>query len=179
MPKLGASDDLLPADAPGDLHRFVDYWIAKAAGRAMPAFADIDPVEIPWALSRVYVVRVVDGGSDFVYRLAGEAINDRHGTSLAGKRPGDLFPPALTRQVLDRWQRLISEPAACCTESDHPTNAGRWIRARRVLLPLGAAAGPADHVLGMTIFEAPGTAFATFGEAGMLKARWVRLRGGV
>ena len=43
----------------------------------MPSFGEFDPVDVPWALSRLYVVRVIDGGADFVYRLAGEAIHPR------------------------------------------------------------------------------------------------------
>src|SRR3546814_12665218 len=83
---LRSPDDLLAADAPDELRRLVAYWIARAAGRPMPGLSDIDPVEIPWALSRVYVVRVVDGGADFVYRLAGAALTRRYPGSLAGRR---------------------------------------------------------------------------------------------
>ena len=104
---LRSPEDLLPADAPGDLRRFVGYWIAKAAGRPMPAFADIDAVEIPWALSKVYVVRVVDGGADFVSGLAGEAINLRYLGSLAGRRVCDLMTPEAAGAGVERWRRVV------------------------------------------------------------------------
>ena len=169
-------DQLLPDNAPNDLRRFVAYWIARAGDRAMPSFTDIDPIDIPWALSRLYVVRVIDGGADFVYRLAGEAINDRHGQSLSGKRCSDLFPPTVTEQIFTRWRRLIAEPAGCYTDSEHPTNAGWRIRGRRALLPLGPPDGPADHVIGMTIFDSPSVGPATISDAGVSDIRWVRLR---
>lgn len=142
----------------------------------MPSFGEIDPVEIPWALSRLYVVRVIDGGAAFVYRLAGEAINDRHGQSLTGKSSADLFPPDVTEQIFTRWRRMIAEPAACYTDSEHLTNAGWRIRGRRVLLPLGPPDGPADHVIGMTVFDSPGAGPATIQDAGVSDIRWVRLR---
>src|SRR5690606_7328274 len=130
---LRSPDDLLAADAPDDLRRLVAYWIARAAGRPMPAFADIDPVEIPWALSRVYVVRVVDGGADFVYRLAGEAINLRYPGSLAGRRITELMETRSAAAIVERWRRVIGGPAGCYVVSEHPTESGTRIRGRRVV----------------------------------------------
>lgn len=173
--RFRAPEQLLPADAPDDLRRFVAYWIDRAAGRTMPEFADIDPVDIPWALSRVYVVRVVDGGADFLYRLVGETIKERHGAPLAGRRPGDLFPPATTAHILERWRRIVAGPAACYTETEHPTNAGWRMRARRVQLPLGPAAGPVDNLLSMTIFEEPQMVPGEVSPTGVVDLRWFEL----
>ena len=176
---LRSPEDLLPVGAPDDLRRFVAYWIAKAAGRAMPAFADVDAVEIPWALSRIYVVRAVDNGSDFVYRLAGEAINLRYAGSLAGRRISALLAPDSAAAVRERWQRVIGGPAAYYVDSEHPTTIGSRIRGRRVVLPLGPTGGPADHILGMTVFETlnAGGSGAISGLE-MLDLRWVELGGG-
>lgn len=151
---LRTPDDLLPGDAPGDIRRFVGYWITKAAGRAMPGFRDIDAVEVPWALPRVYVVSVVDDGADFVYRLAGEAINQRYNGALAGKRVSDLLEAGAAAEVSGRWRQVVEIPAACYVDSEHSTTRGVQIRARRVILPLGPPDGPPDHIIGMTVYEA-------------------------
>lgn len=174
---LSSPDDLLPGDAPPDLRRLTAYWIEKCAGRRMPAFADIDPVEVPWALSRVYIVRVVDGGADFVYRLAGEAINLRYLGSLAGRRISELMAPDSAAAITERWRRVVQTPAAYYVDSEHPTASGTRIRGRRVVLPLGPAEGEADHILGMTVFEALNLAGAA-PISGMreLDVRWVALR---
>jgi len=175
---LRSPDDLLPASAPKDLHRFCAYWIGRAGARRMPAFEDIDPVDIPWALSRLYLVRAVDGGRDFVYRLAGEAINLRYAGSLTGRRIGDLFQPGSAETILERWRRVIDEPAAYYVDSEHPTSTGTRVRGRRVVLPLGPAEGPADHIFGMTLFEAlsyPAGPPLTAAET--LEVRWVGLGG--
>lgn len=150
---LRSPDDLLPENAPGHIRRFVGYWIAKAAGRVMPEFRDIDAVEIPWALPRVYVVRIVDGGTDFVYRLAGETINLRYKGALAGRRVSDVLEPHAAAAVIGRWRQVIESPAACFVDSEHPTNNGLQIRALRVILPLGPAGGPPDHIIGMAVFD--------------------------
>lgn len=173
---LRSPDDLLPGDAPPDLRRLVGYWIGKAAGRPMPGFTDIDPVEIPWALSRVYIVRVIDGGADFVYRLAGEAINLRYLGSLAGRRVSDLMAPESAAAIVERWRRVVRTPAAYYVDSEHPTASGTRISGRRVVLPLGPAGGPADHLFGMTVFEALNLA-GTAPISGMreIDMRWVEL----
>ena len=42
------------------LVEFLEYWRGKCDGRAMPARADIDPLEIPRLLPYVYLVDVLD-----------------------------------------------------------------------------------------------------------------------
>lgn len=175
---LRTPEDLLPDDAPADLRRFVAYWIEKAAGRAMPAFGDIDAVEVPWALPRVYVLRVVDGGADFVYRLAGETINLRYQGSIAGKRVTELLAPESASEVLERWRRVVHGPAAYYVDSAHPTSSGLRIRGLRTALPLGRPGGPVDHIIGLTVFESrhpSGTAVISGAETHDI--RWADLSG--
>ena len=176
---LRSPEDLLPADAPGDLRRFVGYWVAQAAGRPMPAFADIDAVDIPWALSRIYVVRALDGGGDFVYRLAGEAINLRYAGSLAGRRISDALAPDSARAVTERWRRVIETRSAYYVDSEHPTSIGSRLRGRRVVLPLGPEGGPPDHIVGMTVFESLNTGgTGAISGTDVQALRWVVLGGG-
>lgn len=173
---LRAPQDLVPADAPDDLRRFVAYWIEKAAGQLLPAFTDIDAVQIPWALSRLYVLRVVDGGADFVYRLAGEAINQRYQGGLAGKRVTDLLQATAAAEVVSRWRRVAEGPAAYYADSEHPTASGLRLRGLRVALPLGPDGGPTDHIIGMTVFEsASKSSGAVISGAETHDIRWVDL----
>ncbi|MEQ9334765.1 PAS domain-containing protein [Thalassobaculum sp.] len=173
---LDSPDDLVPADAPGDLRRLAAYWIARAAGRRMPCFEDIDPVDLPWALSRLFVVRAMDGGADFEYRLAGQEIYERHGGSIVGKRAGDLFRPAGAAAILARWRRVVTEPAACYTYAQHPTNAGQRMPGYRVVLPVGPADGPADHMVGMTVYAKSAAIPVLQAETEIIDLRWVSLR---
>ncbi len=171
---LNAPVDLIPADAPDDLRRFVAYWLAKAAGRRMPTFDDIDPVDLPWALSRLFVVRSIDGGADFEYRLAGQQIYERHGGSIVGKRVGDLFRPAAV--ILERWRRVVTEPAACYTHARHPTHTGLALRGYRVVLPVGPGGGPADHMVGMSVYAEGSSSDPAYADAEIIDLRWVTLR---
>lgn len=145
-------DDLVGPDAPQSMHDFVAYWAGKRGDAWMPAFGDIDPVDIPWALSRIYVVAVRPDG-DFVYRLAGEAISERYDRSLKGRRLSDLFSDRNADFILARWRRVANGPNAYFSHTQHASIRGSAISARRVILPLGADGRTADHLVGFTVFD--------------------------
>lgn len=177
---LRVPEDLVPASSGNDLKRFVAYWIEKAAGRPFPSFADIDPIEIAWALPRLYLVRVIDGGADFVYRLAGEEVNRRYGGSIAGKRIEELLAKDAAREIKECWRRMIAGPEAYYSEVRHLTNRGVAVRGRRVTLPLGPDGGPdggpVDHIVGLTVFETAGEGEASLiADRSVLDMRWVAL----
>jgi hypothetical protein len=55
---------------------FYEYWLGKGrgAGKAMPARADIDPLDIPALLANVFLIDVVPGNPRrFRFRLVGTA----------------------------------------------------------------------------------------------------------
>ncbi|MEQ9334766.1 PAS domain-containing protein [Thalassobaculum sp.] len=175
---LRSPDDLVPDGAPDPLRRFLAYWIDKAAGRTMPAFVDIDATEIPWALSRLYVVRAVDRGADFVYRLTGSELTWNYGFAIAGKRIGDLLAPAAAEGILDCWRRIVGSPAAYYSVVQHLTTDGMALLGQRVTLPLGPSGGPPDHIIGMTLFETiEPRDDLLLEERDVREARWVELSG--
>jgi hypothetical protein len=137
--------------APSLLRRFVAHWDGKRNGRRMPAFADIDPSEIPWALAHLYVLRASSTG-DFIYRLAGSKVEEPYGRSLKGARISDLYPAASAAMIQQRWQRIVAEPAGCYTNTEHPSPNETFIAAHRVVLPLGEDGHSADHVIGIAEF---------------------------
>lgn len=118
----------------------------------MPRFADIDPVEIPKALSRLYILDVLPGG-DFIYRLAGEDVSDRYGPSLKGKRISEIYPKGDTEAIISRWRMVATDGVCCFTKTVHATGRNRQITACRLLLPLGEGEFLAQHVLGVLSFE--------------------------
>ncbi len=141
----------LPDAAPSVLRPVVEYWDARRGSRLMPSFDDIDPLDIPWALSRLYILRVIDGG-DFVYRLAGTEIERPYGHPLKGTRISDLYPADSARVIQARWNRVAAEPACCYTDTEHPSPHGTFVSAQRVTMPLSADGRTVDHILGVAMF---------------------------
>jgi hypothetical protein len=54
-----------------DVRAMYDYWLARRGGRAMPARADLEPVEIKKLLPMLVLVDVMADARRFVYRLVG------------------------------------------------------------------------------------------------------------
>lgn len=178
-PPLGLTvplESLIEPGAPASMHDFVRYWADKRGDAWLPAYRDIDPVDIPWALSRIYVVEVRDDG-DFVYRLAGEAIAERYDRSLKGTRISDLFSGRSAEEILGRWQRVAAGPNAYYSYTQHTSIRGPVLTARRVLLPLGADGRTTDMLIGFTVFEESGDAQDQFTNGLITKeVRWSDLR---
>src|SRR3546814_3179106 len=75
----------------------------------MPSRKDIDPTEIPWALSRVFLVDY-SPQEGFRYRLAGAEIASAFGrANMAGLLFSDFLSPDSARFVEQRWMPLVRD----------------------------------------------------------------------
>lgn len=135
-----------------DLLRLFDYWRGKRGGRPMPARQDIDPLEIGWALSRIFLM---DYGPEqgFVYRLAGAEIsNVFERANLKGLRLQDVVKPGRWPLIEGAWRRVVDGPAVVCMTGMVYYGVDRTSAGERLLLPLADDAdGPVTGVLGMTV----------------------------
>ncbi|GAB4225390.1 MAG: hypothetical protein Tsb0032_31360 [Kiloniellaceae bacterium] len=137
-----------------DLLKFFDYWRSKRDGRLMPAKGDIDPIEIGWALSRIFLMDYAPE-TGFTYRLAGAEISEVFGRSnLKGLNLRDVLPPEGARIVEARWAPLVRDSAVICMKGMIYLAAERTPLGERLLLPLADdAEGPVTGLIGMTICE--------------------------
>ena len=136
------------------LFRILDYWRGKRAGRVMPSKADIDPLEIPWALSRIFLASYSpeDG---FRYRLAGAEVANVFGRSnLKGLAMTDILPAERARFVEGRWAPLVQDRAMIVMKGMIYLAAERTPIGERLILPLADEAdGPVTGAFGMTVCE--------------------------
>ena len=112
MPLLVTEQDVADAfkGLPDDLRAIYDYWKAKSAGRAMPARADIDPMEIKPLLPSLILVDVnYDGANkpDFVYRLLGTREVEVRGENPTGRRVAEAYFGPSLENVLGCYQRVL------------------------------------------------------------------------
>lgn len=137
-----------------DLRKLFDYWRDKRKDRPMPSKDDIDPIEIPWALGRIFLMDY-DPCDGFRYRLAGSEISSVFGRSnLKGLTFTDILPPEGARVVAERWTPMVEGPAAISMKGLVYLAAERTPMGERVLLPLAdSTEGPVSGVLGMTVCE--------------------------
>jgi hypothetical protein len=73
------------------LDQAFSYWRKKAAGRAMPRRADIDPIEIPRLLPDIMLVDVVECGR-YRYRLIGTGNTQAQGMTATGRYLDEVLP---------------------------------------------------------------------------------------
>lgn len=91
------------------LRRLLDYWQAKRGSRAMPARADIDPLDFPWLLGNISLTDVLPGakGPRYRFRLIGTRAVQRFGYDPTGIWIDDLPEPAYRRHILAAYDELL------------------------------------------------------------------------
>lgn len=93
------------------LRRLVAYWLDKRAQRTMPSRHDIDPVEIPWALSWIWLCDVEPEDRRFRVRLAGEQINAFWGRNIGGRYLDEIVPKARLSDTNEILHAALAGPA--------------------------------------------------------------------
>jgi hypothetical protein len=139
--------------------RLAEYWRSKRAGRPMPSRRDIDPLEIPWALSRIFLVDYEAGTGDYRYRVAGEDIEEvfRRFTgsiSLRGVTLRQALPPASVDAVHRRWSPLPTKGHIVYMRGLVYLAAERVPVGARILLPLSERGdGTVTGLIGITVCD--------------------------
>jgi hypothetical protein len=92
------------------------YWLGKAAGRALPSRADIDPTEIPKLLPDVMLVERLDNGR-YRYRLIGTENARAHGVNATGRFLDEVLPgPDYGAHVIGLYEKSVRQRRALYSE---------------------------------------------------------------
>lgn len=150
---------IFPEEAPAELKDFARYWLSRRNGRSMPRKADIDPIDIPWALPRIFMIARGPNGR-FVYHLVGGETDRMLGGHTKGKTADQVFEASYARFTEERWERAARERLICFNGSFHVTVDNLPRLARRVLLPVSEDGAGVDFLLGLAHFQTPVADFA-------------------
>jgi hypothetical protein len=119
------------------LRRLLSYWQSKRATGRLPDRRDIDPLDIPWALDRIYLIDRVPAPAFWRYRLAGARIEETFGVnSLRGLALPDFMAASHARLLAQRWQPLIDRGCAIYMSGTIYRTTERLPVGGRLLLPL-------------------------------------------
>jgi hypothetical protein len=130
-----------------NITRILDYWVVKAAGRAMPLRRDFDPLDVPLALPYVLLWNVFDGGASIVCRLAGTALCELAGRELRGL-PLEAIHWDRPEATKLEFQHVARTLELDYIEREMQYTAARTYRAySRLLLPLAGPSGTAPAEL--------------------------------
>jgi len=136
---------------PSVLTQFAAYWLGKRHGRLMPAMADLDPLEMPWALPHIFIVARNQQGR-FAYQLVGDAMNSRFGGGMKGKTAYDVFEPDYARKTEERWEATVTHVRTYFRKSFHHSSDNRPVWASRISFPVSEDGVVPNKIVGVAHF---------------------------
>ena len=152
MPEAGEA-----AIADARLRALFGYWREKRGDRAMPARADLDPLDIPTLLPIVGLVDVLDGGARFRYRLIGTEIVGVAGHDPTGRFLDEVLPDSgYADYLIGLFREVARERRPLYGESDFRGQGHIEHRVRRLLMPLSRDGQSVDMIFGGQVAAASG-----------------------
>jgi len=151
---------------PGDVQnqtvrKAFDLWNGMKGSRRFPARAEFTPRNMAEFLRNTVLVRVLDEGKEFQFRIVGDAITMVQGASLQG-----LTTAEIEAQIPVYGAMLKMVYRQICKEGEPVAFRGWFVQPKTLtpffheslLLPLGPDGATVDHILivGVYAFEAAG-----------------------
>ncbi len=132
------------------LRRLLTYWQDKRCDRLMPSKTDIDPIDIPWALSRIWICDYLPDSGRFRFRLAGEQINTHWGYNISGRYLDEIMPAERLELVMTKLRNVVDGPAIVHVIGQAYLDEKLFVKNERIILPLSDDGQTVSSVLGAT-----------------------------
>jgi hypothetical protein len=149
-----------------DLRTLYDYWNERRRGRRWPSRADINPLELKFALGNLSLIDVSRTSPPrFTFRLVGTLFSQRIGQDLTGKTVDDIPDPVYRAEITKAYRRMIEagEPSVSLGERDFDGEARRFETLR---LPLSEDGQSINMVLICALYFDPPPATSVLGPRG-------------
>ena len=134
------------------------YWRMLRGGRAMPARAELSPRDMRGILRNVVLLRVIDGGADYEYRIVGELFVWAYGLQFRDMRLTQIEAGApehgARMRKLYEHVRTGAVPLAFQGWVGREIPQSRFVYYESLLLPLADDGRTVDHIL-ITSFYVP------------------------
>ena len=138
------------------LRQGVDYWRALKGARTYPSRGDIKPRDLTLLLRNVVLLKVIDEGQDYEYRIVGDAHVISHGFSMQGRRVSEVdnFSPGYGAVLKSLYDRAVRKRDVYAFrgwmergERDMP-----FMYSESVFMPMGPDESTIDHVLNISVY---------------------------
>ena len=135
----------------GVLKLAAKYWRSLRDGRRFPARKDLHPRDMAGILRDVILVRIIDGGADYEYRIVGDAQAQAYTVPLQGRRISEIAVTAPwfghIAAFTYEYVRRSGEPLAMRGRIGREFPEAKFVYHESVFLPLGANGDAVDHLL--------------------------------
>lgn len=128
------------------LRRVYEHWTALRGGREFPARADLDPLDIGFALGNITLIDVLHDPLRFRYRLHGSVIVDRVGIDMTGKLVDEVPEPERRAFILDNYRTVITTRQPLERHGERTLDRRHW-NFDSIILPFSGDAGVIDMLL--------------------------------
>jgi hypothetical protein len=133
------------------LRQVYRYWDGLRGSRFAPAYAEVDPVDIPKLLSCLLVTAVesTPQGRRYRYRLCGTEVEQHFGSAMRGRYIDTLMQGPYLTYLQGLYDRLVEQRSAIYTVSTYHQQA---LDTKRLMLPLSSDGATVDTVLAAQVF---------------------------
>lgn len=137
-----------------ELRKVRTYWESKhRSGGGLPRRADIDPLELRFALGHLILTDVEQGASPrFRHRLVGSHIADLLVYDATGAYLDTLAAKQLAARVMPAYRRVAATAAPCAQFLDEAVD-DRYLRAEIPRLPLAEDGSTVNMILSAAYFS--------------------------
>lgn len=142
--RRASTDAIVPRD--DRLRRLLVYWTERCAGRAMPARADIDPLDFAYILGNIVLLGVERDPLRFRVRLQGTEVVQRLGFDLTGRTLDELAMPSFRALIAGAVSEVVASGRPLLRQRNMIMD-DRLLRYESLLLPLAGDSGAVDHVM--------------------------------
>jgi hypothetical protein len=127
------------------LLEFYALWHAKCRGDSLPARADFTLDDLRPFIGRIAILDVIDGGSDFRFRLYGTQIAEEYQGEMTGKSVF-AFRANFYQAIVPGYQRAVEtrEPHYDVPEIDDERMYYKW---ERLVVPLASDGTIIDMIM--------------------------------
>ena len=137
------------------LRKAFDLWTKLKGERPFPPRSEVSPRDMSEFLRNTVLVRVLDGGKEFQFRIVGDAIVLAQGQSFQGLTTTeiDVRIPGYGSMIRAAYQRVHTEqkPLVLRGWYEHALSQRAFFH-ETMGLPLGPDAETVDHILVVAIF---------------------------
>ena len=134
----------------------IAYWRGLCRERKFPARADVMPRGLAGLLRYTTLLRVIDGGEDYEYRIVGDAYVMAHGASFQGKRwsETDKITRGYHAMIKSTYDRVVrkGEPVATRGWIERGGRSSELLYSEYLFLPLGEDDKTVDYILVFAVY---------------------------
>jgi hypothetical protein len=137
------------------LRKAFDLWNKLKGARPFPARSEISPRDLVDFLRHIVLVRVLDDGNEFQFRIVGDAIVLAQGHSFQGLTTAEIEVqlPGYGKMVRRAYQRVYTDrkPLLLRGWFEHASTKRAFLH-ETLGLPLGPDPDTVDHILVVAVY---------------------------